>query len=100
MERISRTSAVQRSGRAGREKAGVCCRLYTEVDWDAMHTTSDPEVLRADLLAVTLHMLAMRQAPERFDWLDAPPPQLVTHALHALASLGTPPSFPFPSAQE
>ncbi|KAF4736423.1 hypothetical protein FOZ62_001648, partial [Perkinsus olseni] len=57
---ISKASAAQRSGRAGRERPGVCYRLYPEVAYDnEMIEHSIPEILRSDMSYVLLQLLAM-----------------------------------------
>ncbi|GAB7352210.1 hypothetical protein MBLNU459_g2683t1 [Dothideomycetes sp. NU459] len=55
---ISRSSAVQRQGRAGREAAGKCWRLYTKKDFEILDKDTVPEILRCDLSAAVLTMKA------------------------------------------
>src|SRR5690606_33965733 len=49
IEKISQASADQRKGRAGRERAGICIRLYAEEDFLARPAFTPPEVLRTNL---------------------------------------------------
>lgn len=89
VESISRASADQRAGRAGRTAPGTCWRLWTEsanLDRPAKNT---PEIRRADLAEVVLllHSLGIRHAVS-FDWLDRPDPVAVERAERLLVTLG------------
>ena len=53
---ISRSSANQRKGRAGRTRAGVCYRLYSEADYKSRAEYSEEEILHSDLAEVALRM--------------------------------------------
>lgn len=94
---ISRASATQRAGRAGRTAPGRCERLYPRSDHDARPAADVPEILRADLceLRLTLHAMGVRGADE-VRWLDAPAPAAwdaagaVLRGLGALDDDGTP----------
>ena len=55
---ISKSSAIQRAGRAGREGPGKCFRLYTEEGYDGLEQTELPEILRTDVLGAVLTMKA------------------------------------------
>jgi len=55
---ISRSSAIQRQGRAGREAPGKCWRLYTEESYNILEAAKDPEILRCDLAPAVLKMKA------------------------------------------
>lgn len=87
--RISKASAEQRAGRAGRTRAGRCVRLYTKHDLDRRPAFDPPEILRLDLAAAAL---AVRAAGfDRWDalvWLDAPPALAARGADELLARLG------------
>lgn len=56
---ISRASAEQRKGRAGRTGPGVCFRLYSEHDYLTYQEYSTPEIRRVPLDALMLQMIAM-----------------------------------------
>lgn len=58
VKQISKSAAIQRKGRAGREAPGKCYRLYTEKDYLAFQQTNVPEVLRCDLASAFLTMKA------------------------------------------
>jgi ATP-dependent helicase HrpB len=89
LEPISRASADQRQGRAGRTAPGTCHRLWTEsADLDRPERNT-PEIQRSDLAEVVLllHSLGIRRAAQ-FDWLDRPDPAAVERAEKLLLLLG------------
>ncbi len=59
VEPISRASADQRKGRAGRTRSGVCFRLYEQQDFDLRPAHTDPELLRVGLAGAILQMKAL-----------------------------------------
>jgi ATP-dependent helicase HrpB len=89
LEPISRASADQRKGRAGRTAPGTCHRLWTESGHLNRPEHNTPEIQRSDLAEVVLllHSLGIKRAAE-FDWLDKPDPQAVERAEHLLQTLG------------
>lgn len=89
LEEISRASADQRKGRAGRTAPGTCHRLWTESGHLNRPERNTPEIQRADLAEVVLllHSLGIRKAAS-FDWLDKPDPQAVDRAERLLRLLG------------
>ena len=87
--RISRASAVQRAGRAGRMRAGRALRLYTAQDFAARADYEVPEILRADLAATALELHALGIADlNRLDWFEAPPAHALEQADALLSKLG------------
>lgn len=56
---ISRASAEQRKGRAGRTGPGVCFRMYAESDYDAFNAYSAPEIQRVPLDSLVLQITAL-----------------------------------------
>jgi ATP-dependent helicase HrpB len=87
--RISRASAVQRAGRAGRVLPGRALRLYTAQDFAARAEYDVPEILRADLAAAALELHALGIADlDAFDWFDPPPAHALAQADSLLQSLG------------
>src|SRR4029079_3409208 len=89
LEEISRASADQRKGRAGRTAPGTCIRLWTESGHLNRPERNTPEIQRSDLAEVVLllHSLGIRSAA-RFDWLDKPDPQALERAEKLLRILG------------
>jgi ATP-dependent helicase HrpB len=89
IEEISRASAEQRKGRAGRTAPGTCHRLWSESNQLNRPERNTPEIQRADLAEVVLllHSLGIKQAAT-FDWLDKPDPAAVERAEKLLVTLG------------
>ncbi|MDE0836189.1 MAG: ATP-dependent helicase HrpB [Akkermansiaceae bacterium] len=89
LEPISRASADQRKGRAGRTATGTCHRLWTVVGHKDREERNTPEIQRSDLAEVVLllHSLGIREAAT-FDWLDKPDLQAVERAERLLTMLG------------
>ena len=86
---ISKASAQQRAGRAGRTRPGKCFRLYTEKAYDAMSAATVPEIQRSNLAPVVLQLKALGiDNIVRFDFLTSPPAELVVRAFELLYSLG------------
>lgn len=87
--RISRASADQRRGRAGRTQAGVCYRLWLESEHDSLAAHTAPEILESDLLPLTLELAAWGiQQPDQLRWLDSPPIASFNQARELLTLLG------------
>ena len=89
--RISRASADQRRGRAGRLQAGVCYRLWTESEHASLAAHTPAEIVEADLAPLALELASWGVSePETLRWLDAPPRAAFAQArdlLHALDAL-------------
>ncbi|TYO98716.1 ATP-dependent helicase HrpB [Geothermobacter ehrlichii] len=72
--RISRASARQRAGRAGRLGPGVCYRLWSRGEEAEMLDAAPPEIRQADLAPLLLELLAWGVAdPAALEWVDPPP---------------------------
>lgn len=86
---ISKASATQRAGRAGRTKPGKCFRLYTQQSYEMLLETTIPEIQRSNLAPVVMQLKALGiDNVVRFDFLTPPPAELVIRALELLYSLG------------
>uniref|UniRef100_A0AC35TFQ7 RNA helicase n=1 Tax=Rhabditophanes sp. KR3021 TaxID=114890 RepID=A0AC35TFQ7_9BILA len=87
---ISKASANQRMGRAGRTKPGKCFRLYTEHSFkNDMIEQTHPEILRSNLGTVVLQLLKLGITDlVHFDFLDPPAPESMMRALELLHNLG------------
>ncbi|OJD11760.1 hypothetical protein AJ78_07533 [Emergomyces pasteurianus Ep9510] len=86
---ISRASATQRAGRAGRTKSGKCFRLYTEKSFQSLPDVTVPEIQRSNLAPVILQLKALGiDNIVRFDFLTSPPSELVVRGFELLYSLG------------
>lgn len=86
---ISKSSAIQRTGRAGREGPGKCYRLYTEETYESLEKADLPEILRTDVLGAVLTMKA-RGIDDvlSFPLMDPPEVESVEKALLHLHFLG------------
>jgi ATP-dependent helicase HrpB len=86
--RISRASADQRRGRAGRLGPGVCYRLWSETEHDSLAAQTAPEILEADLAPVALDLAEWGVSdPRSLRWLDSPPAATFAQARDLLRSL-------------
>lgn len=89
IEKISRASADQRAGRAGRTAPGVCHRLWTEREHGDRPAQELPEVRRLDLAEVVLTLKASGVDDIRaFRWLEAPDSKSLERAERLLEDLG------------
>jgi len=89
VERISRASADQRAGRAGRTAPGRCLRLWTEREHHERAAQELPEVKRLDLAEVVLTLKASGvEDVAAFRWLEAPDARGLERALTLLTDLG------------
>ena len=86
---ISRSSATQRAGRAGRLGPGRCVRLWTRAEEAGRREHDVPEILRVDLGRTLLELAAwgLRDAAG-LAWLDPPPPATLERAARLLVDLG------------
>ncbi|KAK1514068.1 helicase associated domain-containing protein [Colletotrichum costaricense] len=86
---ISKASASQRAGRAGRTRPGKCFRLYTEDAYLALPEVTVPEMQRSNLAPFILQLKALGiDNVLRFNFLSPPPAELMAKALELLYSLG------------
>lgn len=87
-QRISKASATQRAGRAGRIEPGVCYRLWSEAQHDQIPAFSSPEIQQADLTGLALQLTKWGVQPGDLKWLDAPPAAAYSQASDLLRRLG------------
>jgi ATP-dependent helicase HrpB len=86
--RVTRSSADQRRGRAGRVAPGVCYRLWSEVEEQQLAPRGRPEILEADLAPLALELAeAGVQDPMTLRWLDPPPGPALAQARELLTQL-------------
>ncbi|XMA20502.1 hypothetical protein WAI453_013293 [Rhynchosporium graminicola] len=86
---ISKVSAIQRAGRAGREGKGKCFRVYTKDDYAKLDQDELPEILRSDVVEAVLKMKSrgIRDVFE-FPLMDMPDVRAVQNALKQLHMMG------------
>ncbi|XP_015278713.1 PREDICTED: ATP-dependent RNA helicase DHX29 isoform X2 [Gekko japonicus] len=88
---VSKASALQRQGRAGRVRDGFCFRMYTRDRFESFLDYSVPEILRVPLEELCLHIMKCNLgSPEDFlsKALDPPQPQVVGNAMNLLRKIG------------
>jgi len=89
LSRISKASANQRAGRAGRTAPGVCLRLWTEREHHARPEHEEPEIRRVDIAGPVLELLCWGESDiAAFPWFEPPRPEAIEHALQLLRRLG------------
>jgi ATP-dependent helicase HrpB len=86
--RVSRASADQRRGRAGRLEPGVCYRLWSFEEDAALLPRSVPEILETDLAPLALDLAVAGAEPSELRWLDPPPEASLQEAGTLLLQLG------------
>lgn len=86
--RISRASADQRRGRAGRTAPGICYRLWSESVHAALLPQTPPEILETDLAPLALELACWgAEDPSALAWLDPPPAAALSQARALLGRL-------------
>lgn len=89
LRRISRASATQRAGRAGRTGPGRCLRLWTRAEEGAFEESETPEIHRIDLASTVLALRAFGEHDVGgFGWFEPPRPDAVARAEGLLRMLG------------
>jgi len=87
--KVSRASADQRAGRAGRQAPGVCLRLWPAWEHAALPERETPEIARVDLASPALQLFAWGEPDlAAFDWLEPPDPPALAAATLLLRQLG------------
>ncbi|WP_223414454.1 MULTISPECIES: ATP-dependent helicase HrpB [unclassified Pseudomonas] len=87
-QRISRASATQRAGRAGRLEPGVCYRLWSQDQHEQLAAYASAEILSADLAGLALQLGRWGVTPTQLVWLDVPPAAAYAQAQDLLDRLG------------
>ncbi|XP_032685966.1 probable ATP-dependent RNA helicase DHX34 [Odontomachus brunneus] len=86
---ISKASAEQRKGRAGRTGPGVCYRIYSEEEYKILEKYSTPELQRVPLDSSLLQMIAMGLPDARkFPFIESPPADSIENAILSLKDHG------------
>ncbi|TPG75009.1 ATP-dependent helicase HrpB [Pseudomonas arsenicoxydans] len=87
-QRISKASATQRAGRAGRLEPGVCYRLWSQDQHEQLAAYASAEILSADLAGLALQLGRWGVTPGQLVWLDVPPAAAYAQAQDLLDRLG------------
>jgi len=87
-ERVSRASADQRAGRAGREAPGLAIRLWSEAFHRGLRAHDRPEILEAELSGLALDCAGWGTAPQALPFPDQPPEGALANARELLIELG------------
>ncbi|MEJ2689692.1 MAG: ATP-dependent helicase HrpB, partial [Deltaproteobacteria bacterium] len=85
---ITKASAEQRAGRAGRLSPGCCYRLWDEYQQQGMKDHPEPEILEADLAPLALELANWGVGPDALAWLNPPPAKHYLQAQGLLHTLG------------
>ncbi len=88
VEKISKSSAIQRAGRAGRTGPGITIRLYSESDFVRRPEQIAPEIVRADLTQMLLELAAAGLSTHDLPWIDVPPADTCEQGRDLLIRLG------------
>ena len=89
IEPISQAASKQRAGRCGRVSDGICIRLYSEEDFLARPSQTDPEILRSSLAAVILRMASLKLSRiQDFPFLQPPLGRAISDGVQLLEELG------------
>ncbi len=89
LRRLSRASATQRTGRAGRTAPGRCIRIWSAAEDKNLKPFESPEIQRVDLCSAILHVHQWGKAdPRTFGWFEAPPEHALASAEGLLTMLG------------
>lgn len=86
--RVSKASAEQRRGRAGRTATGMCWRMWTKGEEGGLAERDPPEILEADLAGLALELAEWGVAPDQLRFLDPPPDAAMAEAQALLRALG------------
>lgn len=82
---VTKSSAIQRAGRAGRTGPGLCLRLYSEQDFNQREDYTVPEIRRADLTDTLLFLNDLKLEPR---WFEPPPEEKWQKARELLQMMG------------
>jgi ATP-dependent helicase HrpB len=85
---VSRDSADQRAGRAGRLGPGVAYRLWSPLEHAARPAHRAAEITQVDLAGLALELAAWGEGADQLSWLDPPPPRSLAEARSLLSALG------------
>lgn len=88
LEKISKASAIQRAGRAGRVQDGLVFRTYNLNDYSQRSAFTPPEIKRVELSHYILDLIELGHDPTEISWFEAPEEKNLDKALDLLNTLG------------
>ncbi|XP_034230853.1 ATP-dependent RNA helicase DHX33 [Thrips palmi] len=88
VQKVSQEQSWQRTGRAGRESAGTCYRVFTKEQFNELPKFTTPEILRCNLASVMLQLLHLGVDAYDFDFMDKPSQEALDAAVSQLKMLG------------
>ncbi len=88
VKRISRASAIQRGGRAGRTEKGVVYRLYSKPEFVNREAFTSPDIQRIDISHAVLEVMNLGYSPELMPWFEPPDEKNLESAIQLLTYLG------------
>lgn len=88
VQKVSQEQSWQRTGRAGRESAGTCYRVFTNEQFNSLPKFTTPEILRCNLASVMLQLLHLGIDAYSFDFMDKPSQEALDAAVSQLKLLG------------
>ena len=86
-EPISKSSAEQRAGRAGRLSSGICLRLWSRDEHARRREFEEPEIQRLDLAEIYLNLASIHVNPRELDWYESPTDKQLIDAEKFLLSI-------------
>lgn len=87
-QKISKSSADQRAGRAGRTGPGFCIRLWSKNDHDCRDDFEPSAVARLDISEIYLNLCAIGEDPQSIPWFEAPPENSLIRARRMMVKSG------------
>ncbi|WP_046227909.1 ATP-dependent helicase HrpB [Paenibacillus dauci] len=84
---VSIDAADQRRGRAGRQRPGVCYRMWSQEEHQRLADSRTPEILQSDLAPLALEVASWGTTVQELSWLDQPPAASYNHAVELLKQL-------------
>lgn len=88
LEKISKASAVQRAGRAGRVQSGLVFRTYHQNDFSQRASFTPPQIKRVELSHYILNLIDLGHNPQELNWFESPEEKNLDKALELLNILG------------
>eukprot|EP00795_Rhopilema_esculentum_P008564 gene8564-14566_t len=86
---VSKSSAIQRMGRAGRTGPGICIRLYSQGAYEKLDENTEPEIKKMHLASAVLSLMALGiHDVKGFDFIERPDDKALETSLDVLRMIG------------